>query len=386
MGEKDCRIIKFLSNGPRPLAGLRGEMPVGTLYRHINRLLREGYITRRGSQYQATERGLALLEEVGGEEDWGGLVGLYPPLREVPTGHHRAMIELILAAVVARRYEGREDHHPTFVLMGRTLAWKTSLAKFACYMLGLDPNLNILDCSTEVGKSMWIRRGPTGEVTFERKILDSPFVAFDEYLLADPRVRVIIGHFIQGRKVVPFENEALAIEPVPLITLNPKRGKTLEERTSFNSPQIRRSVICDLDAVTLPDLALVGERPLEVARSHPPIKIRGPQVDLMPRREEVIKLLRGVIRPEWEWLVDFEMITLLCTGMTAFLDTDRAMRQVAYDYCLIASTLGWVVEGWRHKVASFSKGHSEGRGEASKGAVISLWPERRNAQRYDARF
>src|SRR5206468_1215691 len=105
-------------------------------------------------------------------------------------------------------------------LFGHTLAWKSSLARFACLMLGLSPATHLIDLAAESGQSLWLRRDARGDVTFQREILTAPFLAFDEYLEADAKVRSVIQHFLSGRTIVAFDNSVLTIAPVCLVTMN----------------------------------------------------------------------------------------------------------------------------------------------------------------------
>jgi hypothetical protein len=70
--------------------------------------------------------------------NWDELDKFCPSLQYVPTKVHRAIAELIFAAIIARRDEIRKDHHTTFIMVGDTLKWKTWTAKFLCAVLGLD--------------------------------------------------------------------------------------------------------------------------------------------------------------------------------------------------------------------------------------------------------
>lgn len=216
----------------------------------------------------------------------------------MPTAQHRAVIELILAAIAARRAAFREDHHPGFVLFGHTLAWKSSLARFVCTMLGLSPATHLIELATESGQSLWLRRDARGEVTFQREILTAPFLVFDEYLEADPKVRTVIQHFLSGRTTIPFENSVLAIEPVCLVTMNARPKSSLEERTTFRAPQLRRLVLCDVDHIPLPDLALIGEQPLQAAAQHQPLTVPPPRTDCHQYRPQIVRLVRDLMTPD----------------------------------------------------------------------------------------
>ncbi len=353
----DRAILESCRDEFQPLKPLLEQVPKGTLYRHAKRLVRLGWLRKEGGRYRTTDAGGRQLAESQRGRRWDALERIYPPLVEVPTPVHRAMIELIFAAVMARRHEVRPDRHPFFVVFGGTLHWKTSLGIFVCHALGLDPALHVLDCGAESGKSLTVRRRGTGEAAFKREVLDAPFLVLDEVLTADPSVRTTLSIFLSGRLVVPFENTELRLCPVPLLTLNPREKATLEQRVGLSAPQIRRAILADLDAVPLPDLAVMGERALEAAAGHPPLELRAPAVDCRTFHDPIVELTRAIVRPEAHTRVDVEIVVTLATGMTAFLpDPGEAIAQVGYDLGVLAETLGWTQLGWIEAVTHFSLG------------------------------
>jgi hypothetical protein len=334
---------------------LKGQIPSGTLYRHIGRLVALGWLEKQGSLFRTPAAGQRQLAAAVDSRSWSALELTYPPLALVPTPTHRAAIELMFAAAVARQHETRPDRQPYFVAVGGTLHWKTSLGIFMCHALGLDPTLHVIDCGTETGKSVAIRRGSTGAAVFERRLLQAPFVTFDEFLTASPEVRAALGLFLGGRLVVAFENEQLTVRPVPLLTLNPRPKPTLEQQIGLSAPQIRRAILVNFDAVSMPDLAVSGERALEAARAHLPLAIGPPAVDCRPFHDRIVDLTRAILAPDAHARVDVEIVVNLATGMTAFIaDPAEAIAQVGYDLGLLAETLGWTRPGWIQAVTTFS--------------------------------
>jgi hypothetical protein len=338
--------------GVQPLLRI---VPRATLYRHLAKLSDEGSLSQRGRTYRTTAEGLRRLAAVESTMDWQVFDRLFPPLQGVPSVQHRAMIELILAAIVARRASLRDDHHPAFGLFGHTLAWKTSLARFLCSMLGLDPSTHIIELATESGHSLWLRKDARGEVTFRREILRAPFLTFDEYLAAAAQVRSVIQHFLSGRIAIPFENTVLTIAPVCLVTMNARSKPTLEGRTTFTAPQLRRLILCNVDEIALPDLVRSGQQPLQAAAQHPSITIPALGQDCEPYRPQILRLVRDLITPAAQSLIDVDMVLLLCAGMTGFInDPERAIQQTLYNLCLVKQTLGWVRADWLAVVSAFS--------------------------------
>jgi hypothetical protein len=376
----DRVVLERCQAGFQPMTPLKGQIPSGTLYRHVGRLVALGWLEKQGRLYRTTAAGQRQLAMATRTRSWAALEITYPPLAVVPTPTHRAAIELMFAAVVARQHETRPDRQPYFVAFGSTLHWKTSLGIFVCHALGLDPSLHIVDCGTETGKSVAVRRGSTGATVFERQLLQAPFVTFDEFLTASPEVRAALGWFLGGRLVVAFENERLTVRPVPLLTLNPRQKATLEQQLGLSAPQIRRAILVNLDAVAMPDLAVSGERALEAARVHPPLAIGPPAVDCRPFHDRIVEVTRAILTPEAQPRVDVEIVVNLVTGMTAFIaDPAEAIAQVGYDLGLLAETLGWTRAGWIQAVTTFSlaSGTQPPAGDASTTALAPVPPSAR---------
>ena len=351
----DRLLLAHCREGFVPVHPLTRVVPRTTLYLHLAKLLREGSLVQRGRTYHTTAEGLRRLAAAESAMDWTILEQHYPPLQFVPSVQHRAVIELILAAIAARRAAFREDHHPGFLLFGHTLAWKSSLARFVCTMLGLSPATHLVDLGSETGQSLWLRRDARGEVAFQREILTAPFLAFDEYLEADPKVRSVIQHFLSGRTSIPFENSILTIAPVCLVMMNARPKASLEDRTTFRPPQLRRLVLCDVDHLPLPDLALIGEQPLQAAAQHQPLIVPSPRTDCHQYRPQIVRVVRELITPEAQPFVDVEMVLLLCAGMTGFIEDDeRAIQQALYDLALVMQTVGWMQPDWLAVVRAFS--------------------------------
>ena len=371
----DRVVLERCQAGFQPMTPLKGQIPSGTLYRHVGRLVTLGWLEKQGRLYRTTAAGQGQLAMATNTRSWAALEITYPPLALVPTPTHRATIELVFAAVVTRQHETRPDRHPYFVPFGSTLHWKTSLGIFVCHALGLDPSRHVVDCGTETGKSVTIRRGGTGAAVFERQLLQASFVTFDEFLTASPEVRAALGLFLGGRLVVAFENERLTVRPVPLLTLNPRPKATLEQQLGLSAPQIRRAILVNLDAVTMPDLAVIGERALEAARAHPPLQIGPPAVDCRPLHDRIVEVTRAILRPDAQARMDIEIIVNLATSMTAFIaDPAEAIAQVVYDLGLRAETLGWTRAGWIQAVTNFSlaSGKHPAGGDSSSTALAPV--------------
>jgi hypothetical protein len=337
------------------LQDLLKHVPQGTLYRHVSNLLAAGLLAKRGRTYCTTDQGKRRLAEWTSQFDWNIFDRIFPPMRYVPTPQHRAVIELVTAAVVARNADVKEDHHPSFLIMGSTLAWKTSLAKFESLLLGLAPAETIIDLTTESGRSLLVRRDGKGGITFKRDAIDGQLIVFDDYLEAEASMRASVHHFLSGRTVVPLDNTILRIKSVAVLTLNPRPKTILEEQTSFSTAQLRRLVVTNLANVALPDLANMGHQALEAAAKHGPLLLQPPTFDAEAWRPHIVSLVREIIMPQIWPRIDTEMIITMTTGMTGFIpDPERAIQQTVYDYGITAETLGWTMSEWSQAVIRFS--------------------------------
>ena len=351
----DRTILHYCENGFVLLHDLLRHLPRGTVYRHIANLLAVGLLAKRGCTYRTTEQGKRRLAELTSRMDWNVWDRIYPPMQYVPTPQHRAGIELTTAAVVARQADGQEDHHPAIVLMGPTLAWKTSEAIFQCHLLGVAPAQTIIDLTTETGRSLLVRRDAKGTLTFKRNLLDGPLIVFDDFLEAEASLRPTIHHFLSGRKIVPVDNALLRIAPTSLITLNPRPKATLEEQTTFSTAQLRRQVVINLANVALPDLSNLGHLALDAALKQGPLSLPPPTANAETWRPQIVGLVRESLVPQVWPRVDTEMILTMVTGMMAFIpDPEAAIRQTVYDFAITAETLGWTGLGWIDVVSRFS--------------------------------
>jgi hypothetical protein len=378
----DRVILEYCRNAFVLLHALLQHVSRGTLYRHVVKLVAAGLLAKRGRTYGTTEEGKRRLAELASNFDWDIWNRIYPPMHYVPTPQHRAEIELVTAAVVARQADGQEDHHPGFLLMGPTLAWKTTTAKFECHLLGLAPAETIIDLTTETSRSLFVRRDGKGHWTSKRALLDGRLIVFDDLLEAEMSLRPTIHHFLSGRKVVPVENMLVRIAPVTFLTLNPRPKATLEEQTTLTTAQLRRLVITNLANVPLPDLANSGHRAVEAAAAHGPLILPPPTHHAASWRPQIVGLVREILVPQVWARVDTEMILTLITGMTAFLDPPRAIQQVAYDFALTAETLGWTCPGWVEVVSRFSlhvplptRCHTDRKPQesSSQDDIITIW-------------
>ncbi|MEO7860596.1 MAG: hypothetical protein ABIU05_09145, partial [Nitrospirales bacterium] len=355
MNPIDRAILEFCAKDFCRLNDLRAVFPGGTLYRRAKRLIKIGWLERQGPLYRSTDAGRRNLSE-DQEGRWDQLEQVYSPLGLIPTEQHRALVELILAAVMLRQHPTRGDCHPFFVVFGDTFHWKTSLGIFVCHALGLDPTVHVVDCGSESGKSLFIRRTASGDVASERQLVNAPFLVLDEFLAADRAVRSALNPFLTGNLILPFENEQVTVRPVPLLTLNPRPQPTLEGQLGLSASLIRRAIIANMNAVVLPDLSLSGGEAVSAAHTQGPIMIKAPTCDCEEHREVIVDLLRAILKPEAHQRVGVDVVVNLCTGMTAMVaDPTEAIAQVAQRIGLLSATVGWVQPGWEATMAQFGR-------------------------------
>ncbi len=348
-------ILSYCAHGPTEVSGLLRDIARGTLYRTITKLVQLGLLKRIGRGYHTTVLGQRWLAEDTSHINWNLFDQLYPPFALIPTTYHKGLLELVLAAAVVRHAGLHADHLCAFIAMGGTLRWKTTLGRMACATLGVDLNVSLIDLASEAGRSVFVRRTSDGHLLSQRNVLSSPLAVFDDFLQASDAVRAAVGPFLSGRRTMPFEHGVIAVDCVTLMTLNPRANATLEAQTTFNPAQLRRLIVCNLDAVAMPDLSLTGHRAVEAALQHGPLLLPVFRTDLQEHRAAVVQLVREVVRPEMHDRIDTEMLLILAAGMRGFIDDDeRAIQQTIYDVGLMIETLGWACTDWVTQVSKFS--------------------------------
>ena len=368
----DRGILEFCAKDFRRLKDLRAEYPAGTLYRHAKRLIKIGWLERQGPLYRSTSTGLRNLSD-NQEGRWDQLEQMYAPLGLIPTEEHRGLVELILAGVMVRQHPARRDCHPFFVIFGDTFHWKTTLEIFVCLALGLDPAIHVVDCGSESGKSLFIRRTASGDVASERQLVNAPFLVLDEFLAADRAVRNALNPFLTGNLILPFENEQVTVRPVPLLILNPRPQPSLEGQLGLSAPLIRRAIIANINAVVQPDLRLSGGEAVSAAHTQGPIMIKAPTCDCEEHRNVIVGLLKAILKPEAHQRIGVDVVVNLCTGMTAMLaDPMEAIAQVMQRMGLLSATVGWAQSGWEATMAQFGRPHTSAMMSISPGTASPL--------------
>ena len=99
----DRLILQYCRDAFVLLKALLQHVSRGTLYRHVVKLVAAGLLAKRGRTYGTTEEGKRRLAEVSSHVDWDVWNRIYPPMQYVPTPQHRAVLELVTAAVSSLR-------------------------------------------------------------------------------------------------------------------------------------------------------------------------------------------------------------------------------------------------------------------------------------------
>lgn len=398
MTKDERHILGFCSGKWTHLAMLDEQMPRSTLYRVAKKLCgRKWLLHRRARGYMTTKRGTQALEENRGrvealKEDISSQKGvlkekeeprelkrppvnlpairkflklsdetincfpsLYPPLEKVPTPTHKAIIELFWAEVSDRRWPIIHDHRLNFLNFGDIYTWKTSLAKFCAYMAGVkDVESCIIESSTERGRSLWVRRGPSGAITFKRDILEMLLVCLDDYSNADTEAKKAAAHLLRGRTKIPVENEMQMVRCVTIVNLNPKQGDIIFKKTGFNKPDIRRLVPCDLDVIEIPGLIKTGQKALDEAKIFGSLKMEEPTSSCVKYREELDNYSKELFTEEGRNYIDIEGLLNFARGFTGYgLTASEAIRYTLYKASLPYHTVGWLrlrwIQGFRER-------------------------------------
>ena len=380
------RILQFCISEWRHLTSLEREIPRSTLYRLAKDLCGKNWLVhRRAKGYKITQRGITALgtdnirteeseeeiDPVGVEQERASkkppvnlaavqrLLGLseemvnrlfllYPPLKQVPTSTHRAIIELVWAEMSNRSWPMRDDHHLSFLNFGATFAWKTNSAKFCAHMIeDGETTPYILPLSGEGGCSLWVRKTSTGKIIFRREILEKPYICLDDYHRADRDAKRAAAHLLTGQMQIPVENEMQIIRCVAMVNLNPQKGETVFEKTGFDGPLIRRFIPCNLDAIELPNLKDIGEKALDSAAAFGPIEMKEPTSDCTKYRKVLTVYFEKLFTGESQRYIDVEGLLNIARGFVGYGFTPlEAVRYVLYKVSLPYNSLGWLQPEW----------------------------------------
>ncbi|HVY60990.1 MAG TPA: hypothetical protein VHF22_05020 [Planctomycetota bacterium] len=361
-------------------------MPRSGVYRVLAKLVETGHVRKDGTSYCLLRSGREALEAAATPSPSPmvapTLAEHLPHLRHAPTPFHGALLELIACAIVARCHRIRPSHHPAFVIFGPKLKWKTWITRAACTMAGGDPTRDVIYLGTETGKSMFLRKDAKGRRVTIRQTLDKLVVGLDEYLRAKPDVRQLLHVYLFGDISVPEENTTLTIQPVPIVTLNPRETEaSLEDRLGLDEAMLRRSILADLSHVVIPQKLLTeGDGLIDKMRGLGAAEFPKPRrPDWEPRDAMKEVLLSALDTPERLAGIDITMLAMLATAATAWLEPEAALRLVATNYLSIVEHLRWTKPEWRKGLDALAPAR-----EAS--STVPAKPSAPNPFDYDAKL
>jgi hypothetical protein len=132
--------------------------------------------------------------------------------------------------------------------------------------------------------------------------------------------------------------------------MNPKKGRTLEEKTGFGPAELRRMIPFLPTDEDVPDaLRLQGDAIIEAARKAGPLAMPTP-TPVTVRAEDVAAVLRPNLTPGGLALVDFELVAMLCEAMAAFAPAGY-VEYVVRDLLAVYETAEWADPSWRLRLA-----------------------------------
>jgi MarR family len=280
-----------------------------------------------------------------------------------PAEAQRAFARLLLSAVPARWHLANDhiDGWAGFIALGPSKTGKTSLARLACRVYGLDELEAITLAQDETRGSLLARREPdresaTGYRVRTSSLLELPFACIDEWDKAPEPVRSAASRLLLGHTAAELEGERLSLRPTVLVCLNTGR----EGLRGLHEAHVRRSVVLD----TTPLGALVADIDVAMHRLFASNEVAIPRLTLARLRhpagalpDELRQLLRDELRAgltEEGWrLSDVEPLARIALGRAALAETtlEQAVLATALDYLSCAATVGHARPGFAARIA-----------------------------------
>jgi len=335
----------------------------------VRDLMGQGLVVRVGgarSPVRITSEGRHRLAGDGPEA-----ARLGPLLRMLPCEAYRAMLRLMLAAVIARHHLRRrlpDAPWPSFVAVGGTGDGKTMLARTVCRLLGLSGASHIPVVSRLARGELVGRReqqaGREGWRVHRPALFAAPFVCLDEWDKAELDVQRAAMTLMQGDALVKLEGELVDVAPVLYATGNLSYQQLCVQ---MGEAYVGRAVVLDSRGLAgLLDNVDLAARDLLAPYALPRLRLD----ELVPPAEALPAIWFGWLRDALKGepvpgcrlltdrgrrLVRVEALALLPLGLAALypVDTDPESRlamatgQVLLDYLTVASTVdGHVAEEW----------------------------------------
>jgi DNA-binding Lrp family transcriptional regulator len=210
--DKQNRELLELCRGAQNLNGLAAVTVISraTVNRRLRKLVDAGFIVHENAMYRTTDAGRTRLDRAVNPvvAQARKLADIWPFLKLLPSVH-RALIILILGALIARKSQHNHDRHPGFVLLGPTMRLKSHLMKVLCAALGLYVEKCHIQIMEQRGRGLIIRLDGKGEKVYESEHLSQPLCWLDEVSLADKSVKkdIIAKIFGIDESILVFQLE-----------------------------------------------------------------------------------------------------------------------------------------------------------------------------------
>jgi len=322
LSQDEQTALQFFADGPTQVSALFTTFSRTRSYKLVRRLCSKGALRKVGANRELTPGGRALLTPVTPADTWitaaPGLEAAIPHLRHAPTPHHKAFLSLGLCARVARLHRLRESHHPALLAAGPPARFKTWGGKALILMCGGDPSADVVYLGIESGRSLVSRKKSDGTRATLRAALTRPAVVLDEWLRAKLDVRKLVELYLFGELAVADEDGQLEVLAVPVVTLNPRDGKSLEQQLGLDEAMLRRAIVFVLDDVAIPDELLAsGDDLLEAIRDLGPVETPAPRFPELDARGDVQRILTDALDDRSRLArIDITMLSMLVTAAT----------------------------------------------------------------------
>jgi DNA-binding Lrp family transcriptional regulator len=358
---QDNRRILEACVKPRTLAELVKMLgiPKSTLQRKLKRLVRKGLLRFSSESYQTVQHQTGIaLETLMCTPSRDRMEKLWPFIAQLPTPAYRAIVKLVILAVIARKYDLGGDYYVSFLLVGGTQQLKSTNCELICIVVGADLTKCRVNVMQVRGRGLLVRLGPKGEVQWTSEALQEPVAWLEEVSLAEPGIERDLFALIHGGKQVKIENNIVDVEAVGLLEMNPvRREGSLTERIGMAPQRIRRMIVLDVDRLLITDAMRVKCRELlDQIRTAKPIELPSPASgQLSPElRMLVLQNFRSCLNPgpEFRDLVDPARLLPLIEAARSILDDREACRLVLECYLTIAETTDLARPDWAERLAA----------------------------------
>ncbi len=356
--ESDKRLLLWLQEGELTTGELSTALKVSgrTIWTHASRLVDRGLIEKpHNGLHRLTSHGRAYIEEqilnVRIDFDKVGKV-----INKLPTEHHKALLRLLLSAIVAKRhlFDTYDQGWPSFIVGGPTKSMKTAMAMLICKLFGWESGVYIKHVQTSAKKELIGRRyqDSPGHYGFTPSpYFGYPFICLDELDKAEGTLRKQALFYLQGTRATLIEGESVENYPIPLVTLNTDSAEGFELLDSYQ----RRAVVFNTSPLRgeLQDVDLVAEK---IFSSKIPRLVLDTLVPLKHALSEkethrLRKLLKANLNEKGWSLSDLRPLKLLVRGRGAFTtNIEEAIYQTVNDYLLCSETMDWTQKGWRTRI------------------------------------